>query len=381
MKQLFLILCCLVTLQISVYGQRWAKTPDGRTILLYDNGTWTFADSVSDPLEKPSNIDKLEIPAVESEELIVTHAAFTLSYNESHEQANWVAYELTKEETNKRFDRTDKFMSDPNVKTGSASHADYKGSGYDRGHLAPASDMAWSATAMAESFYYSNMSPQAPSFNRGIWKKLEELVRTWAVEDEAVYVVTGPVLSSGLSAIGPNRVSVPLYFYKAILDYRDPEVKAIGFILPNNGSQQSLQQFAVTIDSVEKFTGLDFFPRLPDEQERTLERTLCLECWSWKGGQAGEKEQTEKAAVSAQCKGVTKAGLQCRNRTLNINGYCHHHQAQVNSGGGSGLEQIRERPAPRATGGSRTVQCSGTTKAGNRCKRMTSNSNGRCYQH
>ena len=167
------------------------------------------------------------------------------------------------------------------VKTNSADDHDYEGSGYDRGHLAPAADMGWSTITMAESFYFSNMSPQLPAFNRGIWKRLEELVRSWAIENKAVYVVTGPVLTSNLPSIGPDKVSVPKYFYKVILDYTDPDIKGIGFILPNASSGAPLQNYAVTIDSVEKVTGIDFFPALPDKQEKKIEKTLCIPCWSW----------------------------------------------------------------------------------------------------
>ena len=196
-----------------------------------------------------------------------------------HEQANWVAYELTKKETRGKFKRTNKFIADSSISTGSATSQDYKKSGYDQGHLAPAADMAWSKTAMKESFYYSNMSPQLPSFNRDIWKKLEEHVRDWAVDDKAVYVVTGPVLTEGLSTIGPNKVSVPKYYYKVILDYTLPEIKGIGFIMPNAGSKKPLKTYAVTIDSVEKFTGIDFFYRLPDDQEGVIEESMDTGAW------------------------------------------------------------------------------------------------------
>ena len=181
--------------------------------------SFVFADSIPLYNIKATSITKLEIPKTNSKDKIITHTGYSLLYNETHEQANWIAYDLTAEETNKLFERTDKFISDPKVKTGTASDKDYKGSGYDRGHLAPASDMGWSTTAMAESFYYSNMSPQTPSFNRGIWKKLEELVRTCAIENNTIYVVTGPVLTNGLQTIGPNKVSVPNYYYKVVLDY------------------------------------------------------------------------------------------------------------------------------------------------------------------
>lgn len=281
-----------------------------------------------------SSQGKIEIPLTQANDVVVTHTGYSLLYNETHEQASWVAYELTEKETQKLYKRSDKFLVDPKVSTGTATDADYKESGYDRGHLAPAADMGWSSITMAESFYYSNMSPQVPSFNRGIWKKLEEFVRTWAVENNSIYVVTGPVLSSGLKTIGPNKVSVPNYYYKVILDYDEPAKKAIGFILPNMGSDKPLQSFAASIDSVEKVTGIDFFHALPDDQEAYLESSLCTSCWSWK-----------------------------------------------NTSGGSSVQSQGKTQSQPSTSSSESVQCSGRTQAGNRCKRMTTNANGRCYQH
>lgn len=203
------------------------------------------------------------LPEIDSDDLIVTREYYTLSYSEYHEQAEWVAYELTRNEVLGQFERTDNFRADPAVSTGSASLADYRGSGYDRGHLAPAADMKISDLAMRDSFYMSNMSPQDPSFNRGIWKKLEAIVRQMAYDNGAIHVVTGPVLNRGnFQTIGPNRVSVPEFYYKIILDYREPELKAIGFILPNEKSSISLNSFAVTVDEVERVTGIDFYVAL-----------------------------------------------------------------------------------------------------------------------
>jgi endonuclease G, mitochondrial len=220
-----------------------------------------------------------EIPAVSMNDAVITHAGFSLLYSEPHEQAKWVAYDLTREETWKTVKRTDRFLPDPLVKTGTATDADYRGSGYDRGHMAPAADMGWSAKAMAESFYYSNMSPQVPACNRGVWKRLEEKVRSWAAEYGALYIVTGPVLSDTLPFIGPDKVSVPYYYYKVIVDHSSPDMKGIGFIVPNEGSDELLSHFAVSIDSVETLTGIDFFPSLPNEE--AVEAEVCIRCWDW----------------------------------------------------------------------------------------------------
>jgi endonuclease G, mitochondrial len=279
----------------------------------------------------PKTILNLEIPAKNATDIVVVHAGFSLVYNESHEQASWVAYELTKEETIKLFERTDRFIPDPKVSTGTATNADYAGAGYDRGHLAPAADMGWSEITVAESFYYSNMSPQEPSFNRGIWKKTEELVRNWAVENNSVYVVTGPVLTDGLKTIGENKVSVPNYYYKVILDYSQPSIKGIGFIMPNTSSKEKPSYFAVSIDSVERFTGIDFFPSLPDDQEILIEKTLCMDCWTWnvlpKSTNPQQTEDTTPIAKSdaVQCKGMTQSKKRCKRKTKSANGFCSQH--------------------------------------------------------
>jgi len=288
------------------------------------------------PAQQPTNIPHLELPAITSGDAIVKHIAYTLSYNEKHEQANWVAYELTAEETQKGVTRSNDFRPDTAVRTGSATNADYQGSGYDRGHMAPAADMSWSMQSMEESFFYSNMSPQVPGFNRGIWKKLEERVRQWAIENKDIYVVTGPVLTDNLPTIGPDKVSVPRYYYKVILDYTLPELKGIGFILPNASSTMPLQSFAVPIDSVEKVTGIDFFPALPDKQEQAIEKTVCIPCWSWSS----------------------------------INQLTPNHYSTTTL-----------RPSHLGEGSGVRSQCSATTKAGTRCKRMTSNKSGLCTQH
>lgn len=225
--------------------------------------------------------NRFEIPTSNIIGQMVNYKGFTLFYNEQHEQAAWVAYELTSDETKKVVKRTNKFRPDENVLTGSATNNDYFKSGYDRGHMAPAADMSWNIETMAESFYLSNMSPQVPACNRGIWKVLEDQVRIWAKENKAVFVVTGPVLEDKLPSIGLNKVSVPRYFYKVILDYTPPKLKGIAFVIPNSATKNNLQSFAVNIDSVQRLTGINFFPTLPYSQSDSLEKTICIPCWTW----------------------------------------------------------------------------------------------------
>lgn len=245
---------------------------------------------------------RYELPKTTAKDQIVRHTGYTLSYSEPNEQALWVAYELTREHATSTHERTNKFLEDPLVTTGSATNADYAKSGYDRGHLAPAADMGWSTITMKESFYFSNMSPQEPSFNRGIWKRLEEQVRQWAKDNELVYVVTGPVLThSPFEHIGISNVSVPKYYYKVILDYTEPEVKAIGFILPNASSTLPLKHFAVSVDSVEKVTGIDFFYQLPHAVERKLESKVDVALWSWETVK-GDKGKSHKSKSSSNAR-------------------------------------------------------------------------------
>jgi endonuclease G len=286
----------------------------------------TSKDSFVITEERAVASPNMEIPATQNEKLIVHHTAYSLLYSEEHEQAFWIAYELTSEETDSKFDRSDKFLVDEAIKTGSANDGDYKGSGYDRGHLAPAADMSWSNQTMQESFYYSNMSPQDQSFNRGIWKKLEELVRTWAVEDKSLYVVTGPILSDNLPSIGPNKVSIPKFYYKVLLDYSQPDFKAIGFIIPNQGSKSDISSFAVSIDKVEQLTGLNFFPNLPDQQENSLESSVCIPCWTWKASNSSNlNKNPSNTIISVQCNGITQKGAQCKRKTLDPSGFCSQH--------------------------------------------------------
>lgn len=209
---------------------------------------------------------------------IVNHTYYSLSYSEDNEQAFWVFYHLSPEQIGGAVDRTDDFREDPGVSTGSAELTDYKGSGYDRGHLCPAADMKLNYTSMSESFFLSNMSPQTPSFNRGIWSKLESQVREWALQSEGFYVVTGPVFDSNLGTIGTNQVSVPSKYYKVLYD---EEKGMIGFVLSNEGSKLSLSTFVVTVDSVESLTGIDFFSGLSDNIEVKLESEVNNTNWSF----------------------------------------------------------------------------------------------------
>jgi endonuclease G len=317
---ILIVLLCLVVVIVYAF-QSSSETIDSNTPSKQEEPEQKSGNNIS-----TENINHLEYPGILPNEKIISHSGYSFVYSEEHEQAKWIAYELTKEETNSLFERTDKFLVDPLVSTGTAENSDYANSGYDKGHLAPAADMGWSAVSMKESFYFSNMSPQLPGFNRGVWKRLEELMRSWASDYSAIYIVTGPVLQSGLPTIGGNHVSVPLEYYKVILDYTQPEIHAIGFLMPNASSSASINTFAVSIDEVESKTGIDFFPALPDDQETKLEKEVCQTCWHWQASKTNNGSgANQKSGTSVQCSGITKAGNRCTRMTSSENGRCYQH--------------------------------------------------------
>lgn len=212
---------------------------------------------------------------------LIKHSGYSLLYDEYYEQAQWVAYELDAKKVLNSFERTNKFLKDPSVPGESATNADYQGSGYDRGHLAPAADMGYSEITMKESFFYSNMSPQVPGFNRGIWKKLEEQVRQWASDYHQIFIVTGPVLRQGLPTMGPNEVAIPEFYYKVVLDTNIHHQQMIAFLLPNESSHQSLSSFVISTNELEKITGINFFPKLENKIEEKLESKSNTNLWNW----------------------------------------------------------------------------------------------------
>ena len=209
---------------------------------------------------------------------LVQHTHYSLSYSEQHEQAEWVFYEIKKERILGLVNRSNNFRRDKLITTKSASLNDYKSTGYDKGHLAPAEDFSFSTSAMSESFYMSNISPQHPSFNYGVWKDLEGLVRKWGA-NSTLYVVSGPVFGSCISIIGSNNVCVPESYYKVIYD--PLEERMIAFVMPNENGIKSLKEYVCTTDYLEKITNIDFFPILDDKLEIKLEKARHTSKWMW----------------------------------------------------------------------------------------------------
>lgn len=218
--------------------------------------------------------------AAHTPEVLLNHLAYTVSFNPDTRVANWVAWRLTPDRLVGDAQRSSNFFPDPNLPQSKAvTTRDYTGSGWDRGHLCPAGDNKWNYEAMMESFYMTNICPQHHNLNRGDWNELEQKCRKWVKKDSCLYIVAGPIFYNREPRyIGEHNVAVPDAFFKVILClHKKP--KAIGFIYKNNEGNKSLDSYVNSIDAVERITGIDFFPALPDEVEREVEATYNLKDW------------------------------------------------------------------------------------------------------
>ena len=210
---------------------------------------------------------------------VVEHDYFMLSYSEPYEQAEWVAYTLNKSHLTYDDRKRPYFIEDPKVKTKSADWRNYKGSGYDRGHLCPAGDRRFSEYAYNETFYTSNISPQDRDFNAGVWNRLEMQVRQWAKQHNEIFVVTAGILEEGLEEIGEEDVDVPIQYYKIIARGEKDNLKVLGFLIEGRESTKPLKSFLVPVDFIEKQTGIDFFQGLSDDLENKLEAKVNVNGW------------------------------------------------------------------------------------------------------
>lgn len=256
-------------------------------IILCIIGFWLFENFYSPDTYSSSGDDGFEtiVPSYflpnSSTGDIVVHDHFMLSYNEPYEQAEWVAYMLKRSHLTSDDRKRPYFIEDPKVKTKSADWRNYKGSGYDRGHLCPAGDRRFSEYAYNETFYTSNISPQDRDFNAGMWNRLEIHVRRWAKRYGDLFVVTGGVLEDGLEEFGEEDVDVPKYYFKIIAKGNPNNLKVIAFLMPNQESSEPLHHFVVPVDKIEKITGLDFFEELPDSEEAKFESKNTLAGWKF----------------------------------------------------------------------------------------------------
>ncbi len=223
----------------------------------------------------------LEIPLKHDGDELIFHSAYTLSYNSITLIPNWVAYELTADETDGPWTRKGlRFMSDPDCRFRQADNDDYRNSGYSRGHLAPAGDMKWDSIAMVESFYFTNCFPQDKALNNGRWNQLEMKTRALARDYGRVYVICGPVfMNDDTIRIGHNGVAVPDACFKALLIPKGKDYSAIAFLMRNGGEDRTLKECACTVDEMEALLGMDLFHNLSNDVEEAVERQVTWDDW------------------------------------------------------------------------------------------------------
>lgn len=219
------------------------------------------------------------LPAHSPDDIIIERTAYTTSYDAAHKVPKWVAWQLTADHTEGTQKRLSNFIVDESVPAPRAELIDYKGSGYDRGHMCPAGDNKWAFEPMRESFFLTNICPQDRNLNSGDWNELEVECRTWASRFKEVYIVAGPIFyTDAPKIIGPNKVAVPDAFFKVVLSTTGTP-KAIGFIYKNEPCNNAMAHYAMSVDEVEQITGLDFFAALDDATESKVESMTSLNAW------------------------------------------------------------------------------------------------------
>ena len=224
---------------------------------------------------------ELPAPLKDRPEMILRRMGYTVSYNRDTRCPNWVAWHLTKAHTYGSNVRDEEvFTEDSSVPSPRATDNDYYNSRYDRGHMCPAGDNKWDATAMSETFLFTNICPQNHGLNKYEWNDVEKLCRSWAKRYGAVDIVCGPLYEKGVEPryIGRNKVRVPDAFFKAVLCRKDSP-KAIAFVFRNQGKKMTMLEAVRTVDDVERLTGMDLFPQMDDVTEQRIEAEADLEEW------------------------------------------------------------------------------------------------------
>lgn len=245
-----------------------------------ENNTDAPDDGISrkvyEDLEQPAEIN-------DRNEMLLFKQQYIVSYNIVKLCPTYVCWALTKERVEGSAKRTDKFMGDEAVSEKiRVETSDYARSGYDRGHMCPAADNRNSDDAMHESFFMTNICPQSHSLNAGAWKELEEFCRSWVKDYGTLYICCGPIYDKKRPKTIGNRkgikIAVPDRFYKVIL-YMGRQKQAIGFVYPNEKCDGDIRDYAMSVDEVEKITGLDFFHQMDDKTEKAVEARCNPSSW------------------------------------------------------------------------------------------------------
>ena len=232
----------------------------------------------SAPLHYP-DLDKVRInDSIPSQEK--DYEGFRVSFNKNNGTPNWVAWELLGSETDGPVKRSNKFREDPDVE-GCPTPADYRHSGFDRGHLCPAADQKWSEKAMDDCFILTNIAPQNNSLNTGAWNTLEGKERQWAKRDSAIIIVAGPIYEpADTKRIGTTGVRVPGAFFKMLAAPYAEKPRGIAFVYPNMASPGNMENYAMSIRELEQIIGYDFLYTLPDSIEDIIESSASFREWN-----------------------------------------------------------------------------------------------------
>lgn len=266
------LVAIIIAILSFITGKSWSEWDISQTIL-----DQVKKYTQEEPAEQPADewtIQQMEIPVMSAKKQgqVIHRTGYTLAYDAKTRTPQWVAWELTKKETQGTVERSNDFQPDPDVKGAKVVTKDYSHSGYDRGHMAPAADMKWSKKAMMESFYMSNICPQDHNLNTSDWSELENKSRQWARRYGKVYIVCGPIYNGKRNEyIGDHRVKVPDAFFKVVLINEKKKQCAMGFYFENEAGERKLQEYLVPVDHIEQLTGMDFFSALPDNLEDRLE--------------------------------------------------------------------------------------------------------------
>jgi endonuclease G, mitochondrial len=223
--------------------------------------------------------DRFGTPACSGlDEEFAARSFFIICHSSDRKVPLWVGYELMPEHLERTATRPAHFRHDPDLSGTSAHDSYYRNSGYSRGHMAPVADFAWSQASIRATFLLSNAVPQRQAVNQGRWAQLEKAVRRIAAVSDATYVFTGPIFESAeIERIGTGQVSVPTHMFKVILALQGTRKTMYAAIVPNaDVVREPLNQFAVTVEEVERRTGFDFFSALEDPEEQDLEGRLQL---------------------------------------------------------------------------------------------------------
>lgn len=272
-----LFVCILLSAGVAGVNYLWAcGGRDGVCMAADEPVECALAKDKEVALERPAKLRG-------TPEVLLQKSSFLISYNVERLCPNYVCWCLTEERVRGRVKRSNNFHADLSMaEARRVDYFDYNGSGYDRGHMCPVGDNKHTEVAMEESFCMTNICPQNHDLNMNAWNDLEKHCRSWVRNYGTIYICCGPIFDTeSPKTIGRRKgmkIAVPDRFFKVVLMLgRMP--KAIGFIYPNRACDGDLRDYAVSVDEVERQTGIDFFAQLDDQQEKQLERECAPAAW------------------------------------------------------------------------------------------------------